>query len=40
MYSKLHLGIFYKIEKGQSIYEGKKKLSKYCFECMFWLETG
>lgn len=25
MYSKLHSGIFYKIKKGQNIYEGKKK---------------
>lgn len=40
MYSKLHAGIFYKIEKGQRIYEGLKKdkttlLCKYCSKCLF-----
>lgn len=40
MYSKLHSGIFYKIEKGQRIYEGLKKdkitlVCKYCSKNLF-----
>lgn len=45
MYSKLHSGIFYKIEKGQRIYEGFKKdkitlVCKYCFTGLFGKGTS